>query len=154
KHLHQVVQNALHTKNSGEVKLNWLKEAIAIFLGVSISSFLVVFLGIRHGEWAIWSTAAVITVDLVSAKRKAQDRFYGLVFGIPLGFFVAQFLPKNTLVYALSVLGVMLTLIAFKNYRIAFGARCFFITLASFIATSTTQIALERIENVIMGGII
>lgn len=48
----------------------------------------------------------------------------------------------------------MLTLIAFKNYRSAYSSRCFFITIASFIATATPQIALERMENVMIGSII
>ncbi len=143
-----------HPKIRGEEKLNWLKEGLAIFFGVMLAATFVAYMHIAHGEWVIWSTAAVITGDMLSAKKKTQDRLIGLIFGIPLGFFLAQFLPKTTVVYSLAALGVMLTLIAFKKYRVAFGGRCFFIAVASYVATSTPQIALERVENVILGGII
>lgn len=148
---HQVLHGK---KPDRQMKLNWLKSAIAIFVGVLIAAVFVLTKPIDHGEWVIWSTAAVITSDLVSAKKKSQDRLIGLFLGVPTGFFLAQFLPKTPLIYSLAALSVMLTLIAFKSYRMAFGSRCFFIAIASYIATTTPQIALERVENVMIGAVI
>ena len=153
-HAVSFMHHVFYRKNSGEVKLDWLKEAMAIFLGVAIAAFFVVFMHITRGEWIIWSTAAVITLDITSAKKKMKDRLIGLSIGIPVGFFVAQFLPKTQLMYSVAVLGIMLTLIAFKNYRMAFGSRCFFIAMVSYLATATPQIAVERLENVVIGSII
>ena len=147
-------QRILHGETCGKIESNWLKPAAAIFLGTLIAASFVAFKHIPHGEWIIWSTAAVITADIGSSKKKMQDRLIGLVIGVPLGFFVGQFLPKTTITYSLAVLALMLTLVAFNKYRVAFGSRCFFVALASYIATATPKIALERIENVILGGII
>ncbi|HVV69355.1 MAG TPA: FUSC family protein [Gammaproteobacteria bacterium] len=149
-----LTQRILHGEAWGKIEENWVKQAAAIFFGILIAASIVIYKPIPHGEWVIWSTAAVITADLSSSKKKIQDRLIGLFIGVPLGFFVGQFLPKNIVTYSIAVLAVMMSLVTFKTYRVAFTCRCFFIALASYLATATPQIALERVENVILGGII
>ena len=138
----------------GKAEINWVKPAIAIFAGVLIAAGLIIYFQISEGEWVIWSTAAVITNDLNRSRKKAGERLIGLFIGIPLGLLVGPFLGKDIVFYSLATFGVMLTLVAFKQYWMAFSSRCFLITLASYIASPTSQIALERLENVILGGII
>ncbi len=144
----------LHGVEFGEPAIVWMPPAVAIFLGVLTASSLVIFLHISRGEWVIWSVASVITLGFSSARKKFNDRMIGALVGVPLGLFAAHFAPKSEITYVIAALGIMLTLVSFKRYRLAFGCRCFLVAFAAFIASSTTIIAVERIANVFLGGLI
>jgi len=134
---------------------HWLSPAFAIFIVTGIASTLVLIWHTPKAEWMIWSAASVITLDLKSAKEKLFQRSLGVFIGIPLGFLVSYFLlPKLDLIYTLASLGIVLSLVAFKNYILAFGSRCFLLVIATYISTSNLSIALDRIENVLFGGVL
>lgn len=138
----------------GNPEAIWVPPAIAIFFGVAIAASMVIFLHISRGEWVIWSVASVITIEFSSSKKKFNQRISGVLIGAPLGFFAAQFAPKIELMYVLAAVGIMLTLVAFKSYRMGFASRCFLVAFAAYIASSTPAIAVERIGNVLLGGLI
>ena len=150
----RVIKRVLQGAALGEPEKMWAPAAAAIFLGVMIAAALVVFLHISRGEWVIWSVASVITIEFAGAKQKFNERLIGALIGVPLGFLAAQYAPKTELVYAAAAIGIMLTLVAFKRYRLAFGSRCFLVAFAAFIASATPAIAVERIANVLLGGVI
>ncbi len=140
--------------NRGETHQAWLPAALSIFFATAIAASWVLFFHIQKGEWMIWSAASVITLDLQSAKIKLQQRGFGILVGIPLGLAIAYFLPKTPLMYSLAMIGVMLSLLAFQSYKTAFTVRCTLIAAAAYLATASSKIALERIENVLLGGLI
>ncbi len=142
------------SKKWGEPETLWLAPAIAIFLGVTVAASFVIFLHLSRGEWVIWSVASVITLEFASTRKKFNDRMFGAFIGVPLGILAAQFVPKVELIYSIAALGIMLTLVAFKRYRLAFGCRCFLVVFAAYIASATPTIAIERIANVFLGGTI
>ncbi len=143
-----------HGVELGEPEVLWAPPAIAIYLGVMLAASLVIFLHIPRGEWIIWSVASVITLEFSTSREKFNDRMLGAIVGVPLGLLAALFAPKIEIMYVFAALGIMLTLVAFKRYRLAFGCRCFFVAFAAFIVSSTPIIAVERIANVLAGGLI
>jgi hypothetical protein len=156
--IHAQEKQFLHTimigVDVGEPELIWLPAALAISLGVALAATLVETLHIAHGEWMIWSVASIITVEFSALKTKLADRLFGAFIGVALGFFIAQFVPKTTITYSLAILGTILTLAIFKTYRVAYTTRCLFISLAAYIASSTPEVAIERVSNVFFGGVI
>ena len=148
------LQFILKGADIGEQETAWIQPALAIFFGVMLAASLVMVFNISRGEWVIWSVASVITIELSSSMKKFYQRLSGALIGVPLGFIVALFVPKSEITYSLAALAIMLTLVAFKRYQVAFASRCFFVALAAYIASSTPTIAVERISNVILGGMI
>ncbi len=148
------IARILHGVELGEPTAIWIPSAIAIFLGVTVAASLVIFLHLSRGEWVIWSVASVITLEFSSARRKFNDRMLGACIGVPLGLLAAEFAPKSELMYVFAALGIMLTLVAFRRYRLAFGSRCFLVAFAAFIVSATPIMAVERITNVLAGGAI
>lgn len=146
--------NLLAFPDKGTPLKDWLASGIAIFLSVLFSASLAIVLHIDSPEWLIWSTASVITTELVLSRVKFAHRFLGAIIGISMGLCLSRFLPQTELIYSLAVLGVMLTLTSFKNYLISFTSRCFFITLAAYAISTSEHIALVRVQNVFLGGII
>ncbi len=135
------------------IKNCWL-PSIAIFISVFVSALLATTLSIENPEWLIWSTASVITSEPRASHQKFLQRFLGACLGIILGIGISQLIPHTELIYSLAVLGIMLTLTSFKNYFIGFASRCFFITIAAFAISTSSHVALIRVENVLLGGII
>lgn len=152
--LRKGMSRILHGVELGEPEILWMAPAIAIFLGVLIAAGLVIFFHISRGEWVIWSVASVITLEFASTRRKFTDRMLGALIGVPLGIVAAQFVPQLEWIYSIAVLGIMLTLVAFKRYRLAFGSRCFLVAFAAVMVSSTTTVAIERVANVFLGGLI
>jgi fusaric acid resistance family protein len=150
----KLLKRVFHGAALGEPERVWAPAAAAIFLGVMIAAALVIFLHISRGEWVIWSVASVVTLEFASSKQKFNERLIGALIGVPLGFLAAQYAPKTEFMYATAAIGIMLTLVAFKRYRLAFGSRCFLVAFAAFIASATPTIAVERIANVLLGGVI
>ena len=149
------VGRLFHEKmNPGIAHKEWLPAALSIFFSTGIAAAWVLFFHIQKGEWMIWSAASVITLDLQSAKVKLGQRSFGIFLGVPLGLAIAYFLPKTPLMYAIAMTGVMLSLLAFKRYTLAFMVRCTLIAVAAYVATAAAGIALDRILNVLFGGVI
>ena len=140
--------------DKGKPLTDWLPSALAIFMGVMTAALITVIFQLESPEWLIWSTASVITTELVLTRLKVYHRFSGALIGIAIGLVVSLLLPHTPLAYSLSVLGIMLTLVSFKSYPLSFSSRCFFITLAAYAISGSEHLALIRIQNVFIGGLI
>ncbi len=140
--------------DSGTISRNWLPSSIAIFIGVFIAASLAVLGHIASPEWLIWSTASVISAELIISRMKFIQRIVGALVGITVGLSLCPFIAQTPLTYSLAVLGIMLTLTCFKRYFLSFSSRCFFITLAAYAISHSEHLALIRIQNIFLGGII
>jgi len=63
-------------------------------------------------------------------------------------------MPHNGIVIELATVGTVLSLVAFRRYPLAFGLRCTLVALAIIDADQSMAFAVERVENVVLGGVI
>lgn len=131
-----------------------VEASLAVMLAVASMAFVVQWWHWGHAQWAIWSAASVVTGDAVSAHRKLLDRATGALLGAPIGVAIGMLLPHDTFWYTFASLRAILTLVAFRRYVVAFGTRCACIACAGWIASGAAAIAVERVTNVIAGGIV
>jgi hypothetical protein len=124
---------------------------ISAALAVSVAALLVGWARVPRAQWVVWSAASVVTGDAASAWRKLGDRMIGVLAGAPIGVICALFAPHEPWVLPLAGLGALLTLFAFRIYRVGFGARC---ALVAFALTAAGQSggAAVRIADVLLGG--
>ncbi len=129
-------------------------EAVAAVAGaVAIAALFVEWQHPSHSQWVVWSAASVVTGDVASARRKLGDRAAGALVGVPLGLVLALVAPHTPWLLRLAGIGGVLTLIVFRLYPVGFGARCALIGVALSV-TGQLSGAVERIENVLIGGAI
>ena len=103
----------------------------------------------------IWGVASVITGNVETSPKKFYDRLRGVLIGVPAGiFFGKYFLPYTTFDLIFVTLSLLLTLVAFRRYVIAYTFRCFFVATGVMLVTHSSSIAFERISNVLAGGLI
>lgn len=132
----------------------YLEDMVAVVLAVGLAAFLVEWRDLDHGQWVIWSAASVVTGDAVTSRSKLRDRTVGALIGVPAGIGAGLVVPHTALAYGLATLGSILTLVAFRRYVVAFGARCGLVALALMLAGQSVTVASERALNVIFGGVI
>jgi uncharacterized membrane protein YccC len=96
----------------------------------------------------------VVTGDAASARRKLGDRLLGAFVGVPIGVSLGFLMPHNGIVIGLATVGTVLSLVAFRRYPLAFGLRCTLVALAIIDADQSMAFAVERVENVVLGGVI
>ena len=142
------------TDDEGPPVANYRESMLAVGIGVGIAALMVEMRGLHFGEWVIWSAASVVTGNLATSSTKVRDRVVGVLAGVPAGVAISYVLPHNTLAYSLAVLGVMLTLVTFQTYVIAFAIRCGLVTLAVLLSGSTKAVDWERLANVLLGSLI
>ena len=106
----------------------------------------------EFGQWVIWSSASVATGELTAAHHKGKDRALGALYGLSLGALLSFFVPHNLYVYEAGMVLILLTLVAFKRYRMAFAARCCCIVLTAAAGGHGLGIGLDRLEFVLLGG--
>ena len=131
-----------------------LQEGLVRALAVLLAAAHVEIVGATYGQWAIWSAASVASIDYEAANAKARTRAVGAVVGVALGFAASFALPATAMVYSLSVLAIMLSLVAVRQYGLAFALRSGFVALAAIAAAEGYAAGVFRIENVIVGGMI
>jgi hypothetical protein len=131
-----------------------IAEGVAAIAGaVAIAAVFAEWRHAPHAQWVVWSAASVVTGDVAGTRRKLGDRATGALLGVPFGLILALAVPHaHWVLRAAGICGV-LTLIIFRLYPIAFGARCALISLAMSV-TGELSGAAERIENVLIGGAI
>jgi len=127
---------------------------LAAPLAVLAATLIAVTWQVPHSEWLIWSAVSVVTADVVSAAKKLKDRGIGALVGVPLGLLLAWPLPQAPGALSLIVVLAVSSLVAFKTYVYGFAARCALIAMAALLAYRSPLIAAERVENVILGGVI
>jgi hypothetical protein len=131
-----------------------LEASFVVVLAVGSMAFVVQWWHWGNGQWAIWSAASVVTGDAVSTHRKLVDRVAGVLLGVPAGLMVAMVLPHGVFWYTIASLSAFLTLVSFRRYIVAFGARCACIACAGWVASGAADIAVDRVINVIVGGLV
>lgn len=136
----------------GDAEGRWLTHAIAVFAGVLVAASVTELFNMNERQWVIWSAVSVVTGDRREAVGKLGVRTTGVVAGAPLGLAAGWLLPQTPIVYSISLIGLLMTLIAIPRYPLAFTLRCFFTGLAAVAAGGSAAIAESRVENVILGG--
>ncbi len=131
-----------------------LQAVLAVTLAVASSATLVAWRHIEYGQWAIWSSASVVTGNAASAHLKLRDRGLGALLGVPLGLAVGAALPHVLLVHTLATLASVLTLVGFRHYATGFAARCACIACASWAIQQSPLVASLRVAEVLAGGAI
>ncbi len=131
----------------------WVEAAIAVALAVASAALLVGWRPVPHAQWVVWSAASVVTGDAAGARRKMGDRLAGVLTGAPIGIICALLTPEAPLLLGPAEIGAVLTLMAFRIYRLGFGARCACIAFSLTVAGQPDG-AADRIANVVLGGVI
>ena len=150
RHLRSVLRRRVDHGPSAET----LEALLAAVLAVASASTLVEFHHLEHGQWVIWSAASVVVGDFRSSRRKLYDRYLGALVGVPVGTVIGLLLPQSGLIRVLAGLGAVLTLLGFRRYVVGFATRCALIALILVDAAQSTLAAVERVQNVVMGGAI
>ncbi|MEH2567238.1 FUSC family protein [Bradyrhizobium sp. AZCC 2289] len=136
------------------VAASFAEAMVAVTFAVACASIFVEWRHVEHGQWVIWSAASVVTGDAASARRKLGDRLLGAFVGVPIGVSLGFLMPHNGIVIELATVGTVLSLVAFRRYPLAFGLRCALVALAIIDADQSIAFAVERVENVVLGGVI
>jgi len=129
------------------------EAAAAAALAVVAAALLVEWQHIPHAQWAVWSAASVVTGEVTSARRKLTDRTLGALVGVPVGVICALVTPNAIALLRLAEIGIVLTLVGFRVYRIGFGARCACVAFTLAFAGQWAG-AAERVVNVALGGVL
>lgn len=127
---------------------------IAVGLAVAAAAAIIEAWQVSYGQWVVWSAASVVTGELSSARAKLRDRVTGVLMGVPSGIGIGLLLPHAGFVYETATLATMLTLVAFRSYRVGFAVRCACIAIAIVAAGGSAGIAAERVTNVLAGGLL
>ncbi|MBN8709213.1 MAG: hypothetical protein BGO12_11945 [Verrucomicrobia bacterium 61-8] len=145
---------SLLTARLGDPNLQWKRQAVAAFFAVLTVAGVAITFQLPNSQWMIWSSLSVIAIDLPASRAKLGDRMFGTIVGCPPGFLCGWLLPRNETVFALATLGILLSLVAFRTYRVGFTVRCALTALAAVAGGGSASIAEQRVGNVIIGGII
>jgi hypothetical protein len=131
-----------------------LPAMLAVACAVAVAAALVVSRKLEGGQWVVWSAASVVTGSVAESLVKLRDRGLGALVGAPLGLLVGYLLPAAPLAYTATALASILTLVSFRHYASGFAARCACIACAVWIAQQSAAIAVERVVDVWLGGLI
>lgn len=135
----------------------WHVMTLSVFIAEVLATTLITAIPLPNAQWVVWSVVSVVTGDSVSARRKLKLRALGGLVGVPLGLLAGFVVPHVAVGESLLAVAGVLTLVGFRQYLTEFGLRCFFIALAGSIVSSTHYpelIGLERIANVVLGGVV
>jgi uncharacterized membrane protein YccC len=129
--------------------------ALAAALAVGLCAWLFERHAIPQGQWFIWSAASVITGELQSTSKKIRDRVFGALIGVPSGIALGLFLvPHSDFWVNLAGLLTLVTIVAFREYRPAFAARCAGHALIITLLGGSLLQEGSRLINVVGGGMI
>lgn len=138
----------------GEGNSHWTNQALAAFASVLVATSLVGSQQIEHGQWVIWSALSVIAMDTHQARTKIRNRIFGVLVGCPLGLLLGAVVPRFAWLYPVACAAILLTLVSFQSYRLAFTIRCALTAFAAMVAGGSYEVADERVTNVVLGGFI
>lgn len=123
------------------------------YLGPVVFSVLVChYFNIREPQWMLWSSLSVVYPDFESVILKMKHRLFGVSIGVSCGLLIGLLLPSSEIVTYICFVMIMLSFGMFEDYAPCFLTRCFFVVL--YAGNDSTEIALTRLSNVIIGGII
>ncbi|HLZ64585.1 MAG TPA: FUSC family protein [Aliidongia sp.] len=124
---------------------------VAVALAAGVAALFAEWRHLSYAQWLIWSAASVVTGNAAGARRKLTDRAAGALVGVPIGVICAWLVPHVPSLLHLAEISAVLTLTAFRIYRLGFGARCACVAFALTFA-GQTEGAIERVANVALGG--
>ncbi|TDR80579.1 FUSC family protein [Paludibacterium purpuratum] len=129
--------------------------ALAAALAVGLCAWLFERHAIPEGQWFIWSAASVITGELQSTSKKIRDRVFGALVGVPSGIALGLFIvPHSDFWINVAGLLTLVTIVAFREYRPAFAARCAGHALIITLLGGSLLQEGSRLVNVVGGGVI
>jgi uncharacterized membrane protein YccC len=102
----------------------------------------------------VWSAANVVTGDVATAHAKWKDRMVGAIIGVPAGMLVGIFIPHAPVFFDVLTDAIVLTLVAFNRYVVAFGTRCALHAVAIIVAGNAFSWADYRAIDVVAGSVI
>jgi uncharacterized membrane protein YccC len=120
---------------------------------VAVAALYARLAGVAHAEWAIWSSASVVTGGLGSTGRKFRDRMIGAAIGVPLGLLAAPWVADTAVAHALIAVAMPLTIVAFTSYTVGFACRSGLAVMFAG-AGGTLSTGAARFDNVGVGGLI
>lgn len=145
---------SLSFKSSFGEQRQTIEPCLAAALAVGFAAFIAARFSVDHGQWLIWSAASVVTTETGTEHWKLGSRTLGALIGVPMGIGAGLMLPHSSSVFGVDVAATLLTLLAFNRYLYGFTARCALIAVGITVVGQSAAIASERIENVVMGGLI
>jgi hypothetical protein len=119
---------------------------------VVISVLVCHYFNIREPQWMLWSSLSVVYPNFESVLLKMKHRLLGVSIGVSCGLLIGMLLPSSEIVTYICFVMIMLSFGMFEDYAPCFLTRCFFIVL--YAGNDSPEIALTRLSNVIIGGII
>ncbi|KJG04255.1 hypothetical protein UB33_20065 [Photobacterium angustum] len=131
-------------------------SVLSIFFAIFMTAVFVKYFAIKQGQWVIWSSVSVITGELSSMHKKFKHRGRGAVLGLSLGggvVYLSSFIGSVTLLNSFAAFLIPLTLVI-KPYPVAFTLRCMLIAIAAGSMIHTESIAMVRMFDVVLGGVI
>lgn len=148
-----------HPRKSTPIKFEWIplsnKKFIFNFKYLTpmvITLIICHYFNVHEPRWMLWSSLSVVYPELESAILKMKNRFIGVLIGASSGLVVGLLLPNSSIVTYVCFIMTMLSFRMFDDYFIGFLMRCFFVVL--YAGNDSTSIALIRLSNVIIGGLI
>jgi hypothetical protein len=110
------------------------------------------YFDVREPQWMLWSSLSVVYPNFESVILKMKHRFFGVSIGTSCGLLIGLLLPSSEIVTYICFVMIMLSFGMFEDYALCFLTRCFFVVL--YAGNESTEIALIRLSNVVIGGII
>ncbi|WP_147309995.1 FUSC family protein [Paraburkholderia sp. BL6669N2] len=132
----------------------YFEGIIAAGLAVGVAASLVEWHHVHYAQWLVWSAASVVTGDVATARAKWKDRMMGAMVGVPAGMLVGILMPHAALLPDVLTAAIVLTLVAFNQYVVAFGTRCALHAVAIIVAGHAIFSADDRAIDVAIGSII
>lgn len=130
-----------------------IKTILALMVAVFITSLIVWWFKLPHGEWIIWSTASVSTGQTKSMHKKIFHRGSGALIGVVVGISMVFALQGySPIIFEIAALLIPFTLFI-DAYPVAFASRCTLIALAAGTLPHSEFEAGYRMLNVFIGCI-
>ena len=129
-----------------------MRLAIASSIAIGVYKYF----ALEHGYWLIITVLVIVKPIFADTRRRAVERVTGSVAGGIFAVIVAAFVRDLAVI---DVLLVVFSVLAFSHVRSNYGVYVFFLTpfvvlMIDTVVPGDWQIALVRILNTIVGGII
>lgn len=130
------------------------RRALCRLLAVLAAASFAEIVGLSEEQWVIWSAASVALADPTGAWDKNKVRAHGVLIGVPFGLAIGWRLPASGVTSSVLALLIGLSLVGIPNYGLAITTRAALVTAAGLVASHGAEIGLERVRNLLIGGLI
>jgi Fusaric acid resistance protein-like len=111
------------------------------------------YLKLSEPEWVIWSSLSVVYPELDAVLLKFRRRALAAGIGVCSGLAIGLVLPHSVLIPYFCFIFICLSLQMFRDYFLAYLLRSSCVVIYA-VNQGSMQIALDRILNVVLGGMI